>query len=421
MGRFLAALVALVVLLAAIVILAPNLIPAKTYKPQIEAAATKALGRQVSIGDDLNFKFLPEPSFAVRDLVIANEEGFEGDYLAKVERADIGVRLKPLFKKRVEISRFVLTRPDIVLQKSKTGAINWNLASSGVEGGAEDQGEGEAGDVNLGDVRFIDGRATYTDAKENKTYSIDAFNATAKLSSLSEPLELAGVMNFQGAPSKIDLVLTNVSDIIAKRDSNLKIDATIGEAAIGADLTLAGGDVAGFKGPVSLNAPDLPALASLFGVKLEDAPGFDTLAINGKADGNAQSIALDAASIHFDAIEADGDIKLDWSGARPKATGSLTTDSLDMRPYMPPPTTSAEGFPAWSTAKIDFASLRNIDADLDINAGRIYLNEIEAGETRMNLKVAGGKMTASIPQLGFYGGGGSGTLVVDATRATPSI
>ncbi|MGD9799924.1 MAG: AsmA-like C-terminal region-containing protein, partial [Parvularculaceae bacterium] len=95
--------------------------------------------------------------------------------------------------------------------------------------------------------------------------------------------------------------------------------------------------------------------------------------------------------------------------------------SLDMRPYMPPPTQSAEGFPAWSTAKIDFSSLRNLDADLDISAEKVFLNEIETGESRLNLKIANGRMTASIPQLGFYGGGGSGTLVVDARSATPSI
>lgn len=418
MGRFLAALAALVVLLAAIVVLAPNLIPAKTYKPQIEAAATKALGRQVTLGDDISFKFLPQPAFAVSDLVIANAPGFDGDYLARVERADIGVRLKPLFAKRVEISRFVLTRPDLVLQKAANGGVNWNLAASGApaEGGAS-----PVNDISLGDVRFVDGRAVYSDAGAKKTYRIENIDATARLTSLAEPLEVNGSMTFQGAPTTLELVLTNLADVIAKKESNLKLSAKVGEAAIGADLTLAGGDALGYSGPVSLEAPDLPALASLFDVKLEEAPGFDKLSVSGKADGTQQAISLSGAKIAFDAIDADGDIKLDWSGAKPKATGSLAAGSLDLRPYMPPPTTSAAGFPAWSKDKMDFTSLRNMDADLDISAEKIFLNEIEAGQSRMNLKIANGRMTASIPQLGFYGGGGSGTLVVDATKASPAI
>ena len=419
MGRFLAAIVALVALLAGIVLLAPNLIPAKTYKPQIEAAATKALGRQVTFGDDVSFKILPQPAFSVSDLVIANAPGFEGDYLAKVERADIGVKLRPLLQKRVEISRFVLTRPDLVLQKAADGAVNWNLAAS--EAPAESDGAAPVKELSLGDVRFVDGRATYADAAAKKTYKLDDINATAHLARLSEPLEINGTMNFQGEPSTLNFVLTNLADILAKKPSNMKLNAKVGAATIGADLQLAGGDALAYSGPVSLDAPDLPALASLFDVLLENAPGFDRLSVTGKADGTPQAIELSAANIKFDDIDADGDLRLDWSRAKPKATGSLSTESLDLRPYMPPPTTSADGFPAWSTAKMDFSSLRNIDADLDVSAGKVFLNELEAGDSRMNLKIAGGRMTAAIPQLGFYGGGGSGTLVVDATKAAPAI
>ena len=419
MGRFLAALVALVVLVAAIVLLAPNLIPAKAYKGQIEAAATRALGRPVTIGDDISFKIIPQTAFAVSDLVIANADGFEGGYLAKVARADIGVRLMPLLSKRVEISRFVLTKPDLNLQKAADGAVNWNLAAS--DAPAAEGSAPALNDISLGDVRFIDGRAIYADATAKKTYMIEEIDATTRLTSLAEPLEIDGAMRFQGAPSTVNIVLTSLADILAKEASNLKIEAKIGDAAIGADLAIAAGDTLAYSGPVSLNAPDLPALAALFDVKLEEAPGFDKLSLTGAASGTPQAISLSNAKIVFDAIDANGDLTLDWSGAKPMATGDLATDSLDLRPYMPPPTTSAEGFPAWSTAKMDFSSLKNINADIDVGAEKVFLNELEAGQSRMNLKIAGGRLTASIPQLGFYGGGGSGTLIVDATRAAPAI
>ncbi len=419
MGKFIAGLVALIVLVAAIVLLAPNLIPAKTYKGALEAEASKALGRAVTVGDDISFKILPQPAFSVGDLKIANAAGFDGDYLATVKRADIGVKLMPLFSKRVEITRFVLTEPDLNLQKAASGAVNWNLAASNAPA---DAGAAPAlNEISLGDVRINKGRATYSDEASKKTYKAEAIDMTARLASLSEPFELDGAMIFQGAPSTLNLVLTNLSDIIAKKDSNLKLDAKIGASTIGADLKLAGGDAFGYSGPVSLDAPDLPALAALFDVKLADAPGFDKLSVSGQSAGTPQAVSLSAAKILFDSIDATGDLNLDWSGAKPKATGDLAAGSLDLRPYMPPPATSDAGFPAWSTAKMDFTSLRNIDADLDISANEVFLNELKAGASRLNLKIAGGRMTTSIPQLGFYGGGGAGTLVVDATRATPAI
>ncbi|MDZ7628591.1 MAG: AsmA family protein [Parvularculaceae bacterium] len=420
MTRFIAAVAALVVLLAAIVLLAPGLVPAKAYKGRLEAEASKALGRAVTLGDELSFKIIPQTAFVVSDLVIANAEGFEGDYLARVERADIGVRLMPLFSGNVEISRFVLTRPDLSLQKAKSGAVNWNLASSSAP-----QAEGAPGqtprDVSLGDVRLVDGRAVYADAAAGKTYTLDAINADVRLASLAEPLEIDGAMNFQGAPATAKVVLTNLADMLAKKETNLKLDLRLGDATVGADLALAGGDTLSYAGPISVNAPDLPALAKLFDVALADAPGFDRLSLSGEANGAPTSLALSAAKIGFDAIDATGDLKLDWAGAKPKATGALSMGALDLRPYMPPPVEGAQGFPAWSADKMDFTSLRNIDADLDLTAGKVFLNDIETGAARMRLKIANARMTADIPQIGFYQGGGSGKLVVDAAKATPSI
>jgi AsmA protein len=421
MTRFLAAVAALILVLVAIVLLAPGLVPAKSYKGRIEAEASKALGRTVTVGDDLSFKIIPNTAFSVSDLVIANADGFEGDHLARVERADIGVKLIPLFSGRVEISRFVLTRPDLNLQKAKSGAVNWNLAaasSTPPPDGAAAQGPKE---LSLGDVRLIDGRAVYADMAAGKTYTLDSINADVRLASLSEPLEINSAMNFQGAPATAKIVLSNLADLLAKRDSNLKLDMAIGKATAGADLTIAGGDSLAYSGPVKLDAPDLPALAKLFDVSLVDAPGFDRLSVAGEATGAPTSLALSAAKIGFDKIDAEGDLKLDWSGAKPKATGALNTGALDLRPYLPPPATTAQGFPAWSTEKMDFSSLRNIDADLDISAGQVFLNDIETGAARMRLRIADARMTADIPQIGFYKGGGSGKLVVDASRAAPSI
>ncbi|MFZ5616749.1 MAG: AsmA family protein [Pseudomonadota bacterium] len=420
MGKFIAALAALIILVAAIVVLAPNLIPAKTYKGRLEAAASTALGRTVSLGDDISFKIIPQTAFSVGDLVIANAPGFEGDYLAKVKRADIGVKLMPLFSGRVEISRFVLSEPDLNLQKAADGAVNWNLAASNAPADGV-SGAGAVKEISLGDVRLTDGRAVYADAAAKKTYTAEDIDMTARLASLSEPLELDGTMKLQGAPATVNIVLTNLADVLAKKQSNLKLDLKLGDATIGADLALAAGEVLGYSGPVSLDAPNLPALASLFDVKLEDAPGFDRLSVSGQATGTPQSLNLSGAEILFDAIDANGDLKLDWSKAKPMATGNLAAGSLDLRPYMPPPATSAQGFPAWSTEKIDFSSLRNLDANLDLSAGKVFLNDMEAGESRLNLKIDNGRMTASIPQLGFYGGGGSGTLVVDARQSTPAI
>lgn len=420
MGRILFFLVALIAAAAAVLIFAPDIIPAATYKDRVETAASGALGREVTIGDNISFRIFPHTAFHVEDLQIANTGGFEGDYLARVGEADIGVKLFTLLSGAVEVDRFVLTEPDIVLARKKDGAINWNLAR---EAATDNTGAGGRAmrDLRLGDVRIIDGKARYDDAAAGRHYVIEDMDLTLVLKSLSEPFEAKGTMVFQGAPSTIDLVLTNLADMMAAKPSNLKLDLQIGEAAAGADVTVETAEALHYSGPVRLNAPDLPAFAALVGTKLADAPGFDRLSFSGDVDGGGAALRLSNAKIDFDEIAAQGAVTLDWSGARPKASGVLSTDKLDLRPYMPPPVENAQGFPAWSKAKMDFTSLRNIDAVFDISTNAILINDLEFGESRLKLNISNGRMTADIPELSMYDGQGSGQVVVNARGGAPSF
>ena len=421
MNRILFFLIALVALALAILLFLPGLVPVAAFKGRIETQASNALGREVTIGDDLSFRIFPRTAFRVTDLVIANAEGFSGDYLASVEEADIGVKLLPLLSDSVEIDRFVLTRPDIRLTRAQNGAVNWNLAQTETAETSETQSGGAPRELKLGDVRIVDGAARYEDLAAGASYVADDIDMTVVLKSLSEPLEAKGSMQFQGAPATVDMVLTSLRAIMDKEPGNLKLDLQVGDAEIGADLALALKDGLRYLGPASLSAPDLPALAALAGTQLADAPGFDKLSVKGDVDGNDTSVRLENASINFDEIAAQGAVTLNWAGARPKASGVLSTDKLDLRPYMPPPATSADGFPAWSDAKMDFASLNNIDADFDISTDAVYVNDLEFGESRIKLLVDSGRLTAEIPELSMYGGQGSGRVVVNTRGATPSF
>jgi len=420
MPRFILAILVLIVLLVAILVVAPGLVPVSAYKGRIESAASEALGRQVTVGDDLSLKIIPQTAFRVTDLEIANAEGFEGAYLARVKSADIGVKLFSLLSGSVEVERFVLTEPELNLAVAQDGAVNWNLANPSAETPTETSG-GELRDLKLGDVRLVDGRASFSDAAAGKTYTVEDIDAAVRLKNLAEPLEVDGTMIFEGAPTKVDIVLTSLGAMMKKEPANLKMALTLGAAAAGADLVINSADELTYSGPINLTAPDLPAFAALLGAPLADAPGFDNLSVEGDAAGGPNGIRLSDAKIQFDKIDATGDLALAWGGARPKATGALAVGALDLRPYLPPPAEAPQGFPAWSEDKLDLASLRNIDADIDIAADKIFLNDMEFGESRMKLTINDGRMVADIPELGMYGGGGSGQLVVNAKGATPSF
>ncbi|MEO0880152.1 MAG: AsmA family protein [Pseudomonadota bacterium] len=421
MKKFLIGVLVLIVMLAAVVALVPMLVPASTYKPQIEAAAKNAIGRDVSFSDELSFSIFPRAGFTVKELEIANAEGFDGAYLARIDEATIGVRIMPLLSRSIEIERFILRRPSLNLQVAKDGAVNWNLAGAEATSGDGASAGDQVGDLSLGDVRIEDGKAVFANAATGQRFEASAMNLKARLEKLSAPLTLDGDLVFQGAPSTASLVLTTLDAVMKGEEADLKLDLTLADAAVGADLKVTSGETLSYSGPLSIDAPDLPALAALMDVALEEAPGFDRLKITGDVEGGETSARLALDVLQFDKISADGAITLDWGGARPKASGAISTPLLDLRPYMPPPAATEGGFPAWSEAKIDFSSLRNLDADLSVAASRVMLNDLNIGSSQMKLSIVNGRMVADIPKMALYGGEGSGQLVVNARSAAPSF
>ena len=422
MGRFLFLIVAVIGIGLAIIILAPDLIPASTYKDRLETAASNSTGRTVTIGDDISVKIFPKTAFEVTDLKIANADGFKGETFAEVGAAQIGVRLLPLLSGKVEVDQFVLNEPTLTLIRAKSGAVNWNLLSdTPTQAEATNAGTATPRDVSLGDVRIVNGSASYTDEKAGTAYVAENINLSILLNSLDEPLEIDGALTFQDQPSNVDIVLTNLRQYMRGENANLKADIKIGDTTAGADLTVRSNKTIEYSGPISFSAPDLAQFTALTGTELADAPGYDNLSVNGAIEGNGDALRLSDALITFDDIDAQGAINLDWTGARPKASGVLSTKMLDLRPYMPPPSEAANGFPAWSTDTLNFAALRNMDADIDLSTDAIMLNDLNIGESRLKLKVDRGRLEADIPELAMYGGLGSGRFVVNARRATPSF
>ncbi|MBI1393127.1 MAG: AsmA family protein [Alphaproteobacteria bacterium] len=427
--RFVGGLIALVVLLVAIAFMAAALVPASAYKDKIEAAASERTGRTVTLGDDISFQVFPRIGFHVSSLSVANPEGFTTDAFVTVEEADLGVDLLALARGEVAIERFVLTRPIINLERRADGAGNWVLGAAAPDDASSDDSgtDGSVGadavrDVRLGDVRIIDGAVAYADAATAARYAATAVDATARLDSLSAPFEADGAMTFQGAPSTFNLIVTTLANLRDGEPANVKLDMTAGESRIGADIKVSASENGStFEGPLSIDAPDLPALAALFDAPLEDAPGFDSLSASGDAAGDANAVTFKNLDIRLDAIDASGEMTLRLDGARPKAIGALRTGSLDLRPYLPPPGEKPAGGAAWSDAKLNLNSLRNVDAELELAADQILLNGIETGKSRLAINLAGGRLTADLPQLQVYDGGGSGRIIVDASGAAPRM
>ncbi len=117
--------------------LLPTLINVQKYIPEIERQIARASGRSFSLGPDLNVSLFPWISISLSDLHLGNPEGFINDDFIKIRTFEARLKVLPLLRKKVQISRFVVDGLSVNLERSPSGRGNW-LFAGGKDGDKED-------------------------------------------------------------------------------------------------------------------------------------------------------------------------------------------------------------------------------------------------------------------------------------------
>src|SRR5271156_1428862 len=128
MKRILAGIGILIVLLLAVALALPFLIDANQFRPRLETALTKALGREVKLGN-LSLSVLGG-SVAAADVSIADDPAFSHAPFLSAKSLSVGVELEPMiFSRKLNVTRIGIEDPSIALIQSTAGV--WNFASLG--------------------------------------------------------------------------------------------------------------------------------------------------------------------------------------------------------------------------------------------------------------------------------------------------
>jgi AsmA protein len=119
--------------LIAIVLIAlaalPFLIDVNRFRPQLEAQASAALGRDVKLGD-LSLSILSGKVVA-KDIEIADDPAFSQSAFLKAKSVKIEIELKPLiFSRQLNLTGIVIDQPQINLLKAADGTFNFSTLGS---------------------------------------------------------------------------------------------------------------------------------------------------------------------------------------------------------------------------------------------------------------------------------------------------
>src|SRR5438128_1922246 len=121
-------LVAIIAVLLVVALALPFFIDANQFRPRLESELTKALGRDVKLGD-LKVSLLAG-GVSASDVSIADDPAFSRTPFIKAKFLDVKVELLPLITSRkLNVTGIEIDSPDIELIQSNAGV--WNFASVG--------------------------------------------------------------------------------------------------------------------------------------------------------------------------------------------------------------------------------------------------------------------------------------------------
>jgi hypothetical protein len=229
-----AALLAAAALTAAIMLLSWR----AHAKPQVEAAASDALGMQVSVGGALALKFFPSVAMTLDDVHIRSHDT---DF-ASVGQATLDIQLVSLLRRQVRIPNIKLQHVSISVERDREGRLN----VGGSAPGATVLPELPATDVSITDLTFV-----YTNHQEGSSVHAGPCNlrvsdlqlTAIKGADLMQALSLSAKVACEQVKTK-DLPMSDVefsarsaSGVLTTSDLTMRAFGGKGSAAVRTDYS----------------------------------------------------------------------------------------------------------------------------------------------------------------------------------------
>ncbi|MBL4616857.1 MAG: AsmA family protein [Robiginitomaculum sp.] len=426
MKRIIGFLLILPIVAIGALIIAFLLVPTETYKQTIEQQASATLDRQVTITGPVKLHIFPSISASATQVTIANPPGFSGENFAHIGQLRVGVKLLPLFSKKVEITEFILERPQISLEKNKHGIANWIIGSQQSAKKSKNGFVREKGNNNfqaqLGDVRIIDGTASYIDQSTRKKTSIEKINLTLKLPGMNKKMNLSASLELDGKPFSLTAELSSLGGFLQGNQTPFSLTAGGELINFTFDGEFSEAKEIRFSGDMDLNIPSLQKLMQVNGNQINFRPDtFGTFAINGKVKGAMDILSFTSANLVFDQIIGSGNFSAIFTGKKPELIGDLQINTLDLNPYLPPVPPPGTKIESWSKQSLELGVLKAANASFNLSVASLKARNIEFTTTNVTTKLVNGRLEAIISDSQLYGGTNTGVLVVNTRRNTPSF
>jgi AsmA protein len=445
----------LFILVVAALLIVPMFVDVEKYKPEIEKRVSEATGRPFSIGGQLELSLFPWAGLAFSDLHLGNPPGFKEKDFLSVKSFEARVKLLPLLSRDVQVKRFILEGPRIVLEKSRTGQGSWEgigkpsdeVPSKPPKKGEKppEKGPGEGLPIKaiaVGEFAITEGAVLWIDQPKGERKEISdislrlhdvsldrpiRFALSAKLD--ERPLSLEGKAGPVGKdPGKGTIPLDLVVNALKQLTISLKGKVVDPATRPQFDLAL---EVSSFS-PRKLVA----ALGQAFPVTTADPEVLNLVGLKAKLRGDLEHVSVSDGVLDLDESKLSFSIKAK-DFPKPDVQFDLNLDKIDLDRYLPPPAedksteekpkaedktteekTKAKGSAA-KQDKIDYTPLRRLVLDGSIRVAKLKAQGATMQDLYLKVSGKNGRFSLKPLTAKLYGGDLSASGALDVAKDMP--
>ncbi len=113
----------LIVFVLVLIVLLPFIVDLNSYQAQYRPVIEEALNRKVTL-KDIRLTIIPRIGVRIAGFTVMDDPAFGEQPFASLSSLDIGVKLRPLLQKRVEVEEITLRDPIITVIKNSHGILN---------------------------------------------------------------------------------------------------------------------------------------------------------------------------------------------------------------------------------------------------------------------------------------------------------
>ncbi|ASP48468.1 AsmA family protein [Cognaticolwellia beringensis] len=430
MKIFLKSFAVIIFIIVLLIVVATQLISTEDIFNQVSTKVEQSTGRTLTVDGEQSLSVFPSLSLVLNDVHFSNVTGGSKPDMASISELMIHIPWLSVFSGELAIEKFVINDPDILLEKSVDGTVNWQFSTlAGAESTTEQSPTDDksinlpdAFDISLGQVEINGGKLTFIDHQSKETKVIDQLNLAVKLPSLREPLNLSGSVRYMTQVLELESSITTPAKAINNQPFSVELDLTsaLVKLTYKGDVVQQGKEL---SGKLSVSGDSVKKLLNWQNIPLAAKDeAFNKFSFSTNMGFANDNLTLNELMVNLDALAFKGSTTITLSTPL-KLVSNIDLGILDLNPYLPEPT--SEATPAddtasqpivWDDTALDLSALASLNADISIKSSQLFVRDIKLGKNEIAVVLNNSVANVQLKSFQGYEGSGSGAIKVNANK-----